>query len=182
MSGRLEITLMECGDVRGKRILDIGCGAGWYAIELVKRGAREVVGLDFSEEILELARQNAFRSKVSDKCRFIHGNFMDLKPDGDYDIAIALGVIEYIKDPKDFLFKMLSVAQDKIIVNFAVRWSLFTPLRGLWLYFKDCPVYFVTKKGIRVLFETMNAQLDKIILLGMHPFGDNYVVVARKGA
>jgi ubiquinone/menaquinone biosynthesis C-methylase UbiE len=182
MSGRLKITLRECEDIKGKRILDIGCGAGWYAIELVKRGASEVVGVDFSGEILELAKQNAVKHNVSDKCKFIRGNFMDLKFDNNYDIAIALGVIEYISDPRDFISKMLGVAKDKIIVNFAVRWSLFTPLRKLWLSLKDCPVYFINKREICGLFDDMNSKIDKIILLGIHPFGDNYIVVAKQRA
>ena len=35
---RFELTLARCGDVRGMRILDVGCGSGRYAVELARRG------------------------------------------------------------------------------------------------------------------------------------------------
>lgn len=44
------------GDVAGSRILDVGCGSGLYATELVRRGA-EVVGFDGSVRLVQLARQ-----------------------------------------------------------------------------------------------------------------------------
>ncbi|SDS91352.1 Methyltransferase domain-containing protein [Nocardioides scoriae] len=43
------------GDVAGSRVLDVGCGPGLYAAELVARGA-EVVGCDASPRMVELAR------------------------------------------------------------------------------------------------------------------------------
>ncbi|HKQ60534.1 MAG TPA: methyltransferase domain-containing protein [Candidatus Polarisedimenticolaceae bacterium] len=42
-------------ELRGKTVLDLGCGVGDQAAELVARGAR-VIGLDISEEVLEAAR------------------------------------------------------------------------------------------------------------------------------
>ena len=44
------------GDVRGKRILDAGCGEGRYARYLKHRGAR-VIGIDGSEKLLKYARE-----------------------------------------------------------------------------------------------------------------------------
>lgn len=43
-----------CGDVTGKRVLDVGCGPGLYAEELVARGAR-VEGFDQSSDMVEVA-------------------------------------------------------------------------------------------------------------------------------
>lgn len=43
------------GDVTGKRVLDAGCGAGYYARQLVERGA-DVFASDASEEMVALAR------------------------------------------------------------------------------------------------------------------------------
>src|SRR5207244_1949223 len=46
------------GDVRGKAILDLGCGEGGYARELARRGAR-VTGVDGSERLVEDGREPA---------------------------------------------------------------------------------------------------------------------------
>src|SRR2546421_12240252 len=39
-------------DLRGQTVLDIGCNAGFYAIEMKRRGADRVVGIDTDEEFL----------------------------------------------------------------------------------------------------------------------------------
>jgi SAM-dependent methyltransferase len=46
------------GDVRGRRVLDLGCGPGLYAEALLAAGA-EVVGCDASSRMVELARQRS---------------------------------------------------------------------------------------------------------------------------
>ena len=51
------------GDVRGKTVLDVGCGDGDLAIEPSKRGAR-VSGIDVSESMIEAARARAAGEKV----------------------------------------------------------------------------------------------------------------------
>jgi SAM-dependent methyltransferase len=48
-------TLSLVGDVRGRRVLDAGCGAGAQAVELVRRGAL-VTGVDLSRGLLGIAR------------------------------------------------------------------------------------------------------------------------------
>ncbi len=44
-------------DIQNKRIIDIGCGGGIYTKELALMGAKSVVGLDFSKEILQAAKR-----------------------------------------------------------------------------------------------------------------------------
>ena len=44
-----------CGDVAGKRLLDVGCGSGYFAREMARRGAR-VTGVDISPRMIEHAR------------------------------------------------------------------------------------------------------------------------------
>jgi demethylmenaquinone methyltransferase / 2-methoxy-6-polyprenyl-1,4-benzoquinol methylase len=68
----------------GSRALDVATGTGDLAIELQRRGA-EVVGMDFSERMLELAREKA------PSLRFEQGNALELAyPDGEFD-AVTVG-------------------------------------------------------------------------------------------
>jgi demethylmenaquinone methyltransferase/2-methoxy-6-polyprenyl-1,4-benzoquinol methylase len=65
----------------GARALDVATGTGDLALELRSRGA-EVVGMDFSEQMLELARQKA------PDVRFEQGNALELSyADGEFDAA-----------------------------------------------------------------------------------------------
>lgn len=52
----LEYAFYLLGDIRGKTVLDLGCGTGENMVPLVKRGA-EVIGIDISPDLVELARQ-----------------------------------------------------------------------------------------------------------------------------
>jgi ubiquinone/menaquinone biosynthesis C-methylase UbiE len=45
-----------CGDVNGKRLLDVGCGSGYFAREMAERGA-EVTAIDISSRMIEHARE-----------------------------------------------------------------------------------------------------------------------------
>ncbi|TVL91046.1 class I SAM-dependent methyltransferase [Streptomyces sp. SAJ15] len=49
--------LRLAGDVSGLRVVDLGCGAGHYAVELLERGAARVVGVDGSESMLRAAER-----------------------------------------------------------------------------------------------------------------------------
>jgi SAM-dependent methyltransferase len=48
--------LALCGEVRGMGVLDVGCGAGYFAREVARRGAR-VTGIDISPRMIEHAKQ-----------------------------------------------------------------------------------------------------------------------------
>jgi len=57
------------GDVREKRILEVGCGDGFEAITLALRGAN-VVGVDISPRAIEVARERARLHGVADRAHF----------------------------------------------------------------------------------------------------------------
>jgi SAM-dependent methyltransferase len=52
-------------DVAGKRVLDLGCGAGRLARDLAERGAAEVIGVDLSERMLALARAECSHPRMT---------------------------------------------------------------------------------------------------------------------
>jgi SAM-dependent methyltransferase len=52
-----------CGDVRGLKLLDVGCGSGYFAREMAQRGAR-VSAIDISPRMIELARSIESKSPL----------------------------------------------------------------------------------------------------------------------
>ena len=52
----------EMGNLKGKKVLDIGCGNGYFTAQMAKQGAK-VIGIDTSEEWIERCRQKYVRTK-----------------------------------------------------------------------------------------------------------------------
>jgi SAM-dependent methyltransferase len=93
--GERELGLL--GDVRGKRVLEIGCGGGQNAIALARWGAR-CTGLDPSAEQLAHARRLALEQGVD--VEFLSGAAQDLSPfsGGSFDIALSSYAFDYVDD------------------------------------------------------------------------------------
>ncbi|WP_242265829.1 MULTISPECIES: class I SAM-dependent methyltransferase [unclassified Bacillus cereus group] len=88
-------------EIQNKQIIDIGCGGGIYTKELALMGAKNVVGLDFSKEILQAAKENCNNfSNIS----FIHGDAHNIPyPNETFDIVISRAVIHHLQDIPTFL-------------------------------------------------------------------------------
>jgi len=69
-------TVRMIGNIRGKRVLDLACGEGYNTRILAKSGAR-VIGVDFSEEMIKLARQMEERDRLG--IRYYVSDAADLK-------------------------------------------------------------------------------------------------------
>lgn len=79
-------TLKLLGNVKGKKILDLGCGTGIYAKILRKRGAR-VKGIDVSSKEIEIAREQ------NPGIEFIIGNAEKLPyKNKEFDIVLSTSV------------------------------------------------------------------------------------------
>lgn len=86
--------LQQFGDVRGKRILDYGCGLAEGGIYLAKLGA-QVVGVDVSEKMLASARQLAGHHGVEIETRRVTGPQIPAG-DGEFDLVYGNGVLHHV--------------------------------------------------------------------------------------
>ena len=85
-------------NIRGKKILDAGCGTGVAAVCFKLLGAKEVVGIDISEGSLKTARELAKKNKV--KVKFMKKDLLNLHMEGDFDIVHSFGVLHHTADCK----------------------------------------------------------------------------------
>jgi tRNA (mo5U34)-methyltransferase len=85
-------------DLTGKSVLDIGCNAGFYSIEMKRRGADRVLGIDFDERYLDQAR---FAAEVKGQnIEFRQLSVYDLAELGErFDIVLFMGVLYHLRHP-----------------------------------------------------------------------------------
>lgn len=85
-------------DLTGKSVLDIGCNAGFYAIEMKRRGAARVVGIDFDRSYLEQARFAASVNRVDIEFRNL--SVYDVGRLGErFDLVLFIGVLYHLRHP-----------------------------------------------------------------------------------
>jgi magnesium-protoporphyrin O-methyltransferase len=87
---RMRATLLSWlpEDLRGRRILDAGCGTGALAIEAARRGA-DVVAIDLSPTLVKLARERAPDLTGGGSIHFCHGDML-AEELGDFDHVVAM--------------------------------------------------------------------------------------------
>lgn len=96
--------LKQLGDVRGKTLLDLGCGAGENSVYFARLGAR-CVAADYSPGMVDVALQLAERNGVQIEGRVINAMSIDI-PDNTFDIVYASNLLHHIPDPKVTLREM----------------------------------------------------------------------------
>ena len=85
---RAEILSYLPQDLRGARVLDAGCGTGALAVEAARRGA-EVVAIDLSPTLVDLARERTPKSLEDGRITFLSGDMLDPAL-GRFDYAVAM--------------------------------------------------------------------------------------------
>lgn len=114
-NGRLTDVTVRLADLRGKTVLDVGCGDGAYTVELWDRGRpAELTGLEPVESAVILARRRAGGRPV----RFDCGSAYDLPyPAGRFDLAVIRGVLHHLDRPADAVREALRVAAAVLVIE-----------------------------------------------------------------
>jgi SAM-dependent methyltransferase len=105
-------------EVAGREVVDFGCGEGRDAIEMLKRGARRVVGVDILEGSLDRARESARAAGVADRCEF--SDRLATKA----DVVVSVDGFEHFADPGGVLRAMAGTLKPggRVLLTFGPTW------------------------------------------------------------
>jgi toxoflavin synthase len=81
------------GDVEGKRVLDVACGEGHFTRMLGNAGAAEVVGIDISERMIDLAREQEARQPLGIEYRVEDARAVIGQ--ADFDLVVGAWLLVY---------------------------------------------------------------------------------------
>lgn len=84
--------------LRGKKVIDIGCGGGILAESMARKGA-DVTGIDLSEKALKVADLHSLESEVSVRYKHIAAEDMAAQEPGQYDVVTCMEMLEHVPDP-----------------------------------------------------------------------------------
>lgn len=83
-----------CGEVTNRSVLDIGCGEGYCARELKRRGAGDYLGIDLSAEMIAAATAQEAKDQYGIEYRAC--NITTFQPEKTYDLCIAVFLFNYL--------------------------------------------------------------------------------------
>ncbi|MFO1162083.1 MAG: class I SAM-dependent methyltransferase [Reyranellaceae bacterium] len=82
-------------DLRSKRVVDLGCGFGWFARWAREQGAARVVGIDLSENMIARAREDTRDPLIDYRIADLEG--LEL-PAAAYELAYSSLALHYVED------------------------------------------------------------------------------------
>ena len=166
MYERFVFTIENCEPIKDRTFLDVGCGNGLYSLELARRGAAKVVGLDIAEVMIGLCKQSSEEQNLTDRCTFIQTDLLDYKPESTFDVSFGIGLFDYISDPLPVLKKMRQVSTDKAIMAFPRLWTWRAPVRKVRLARKGCDVFFYSASRINELMKEAGFSRHELTRVG----------------
>ena len=125
-------------EIRGKSILDFGCGIGLQSLALSEGGAGYVLGLDLQEEGLEIARARARERGVAPE-RLEFKTAIPESVQGSFDIVLSKDSFEHFDDPAAILQMMAASlnSDGRIFITFGPPW--FAPYGSHMHFFTKFP-------------------------------------------
>jgi tRNA (mo5U34)-methyltransferase len=106
------------GSLAGKRVLDLGCNAGFWSLHAIEAGADFVLGVDGEQAYLDQANL-VFEAKGIDSAsfRFEQGNIFEQDFDERFDIVLCLGLMEHISKPLELFEVIAGVGADTVVID-----------------------------------------------------------------
>ena len=110
--------------IKGKVVIDFGCGEGADTVEMAVKGAERVIGVDIRDDVLRVANRKAIEAGVQDTCLFATST----SEVADY--VVSLNAFEHFADPGAILRIMSTFLRPKgeVLICFGPTW--YHPLGG----------------------------------------------------
>ena len=149
--------LVDFEGFKGKKLLEIGCGAG---IDLVRfaHGGAKVTGIDLSRIAIDLACKNFEQKGQNGDLQVMNGECMEFT-DNNFDVVYAHGVLQYTADPEKMILEIHRVLKPagKAIIMVYNKYSWLNLMRKVTrvsLEHEDAPV--LKKFSIRELKQLLH--------------------------
>lgn len=109
------------GSLQGRRVLDLGCNAGFWSLQAIDAGAEFVLGVDIRQTHIEQA-DLVFEAKGVDPDRycFEQGDIFAHELAGGFDVVLCLGIMEHVAKPVELFETMERSGAELIVIDTAL--------------------------------------------------------------
>ena len=135
--------LVDFSSFQGKKVLEVGCGAGIDLVRFARVGAN-VTGIDLSKTAIDLARRNIEQNGLTADLFVMNGEAMQFHDDS-FDVVYAHGVLQYTADTKKMIAEIHRVLKPEgeaiLMVYNRNSWlNLMRAVTNVPLEHEDAPV------------------------------------------
>jgi 2-polyprenyl-3-methyl-5-hydroxy-6-metoxy-1,4-benzoquinol methylase len=145
-------------------VIDIGCGPGHYCFSLATTGEREILGIDFSEPMIGLAKEHAKELGLENSLRFEVVDVFGYEPGRKFDYSIMMGFVEYFEHPELVIERAINITNRKVMISFPADGGVLAFQRKL-RYRNRCYLRLYHRKDIEDLMaqlEIMSYSIERI--------------------
>lgn len=121
--------------LKGKYVLDLGCGYGWHSKFSIEQGASQVLGIDLSQKMIEEAKRRNMDSKIVYRiCGIEEYEY----PENTWDVVISNLALHYIENLEQIFQKVYKTLKSNGIFLFNIEHPIFTAgVEQDWIYKED---------------------------------------------
>jgi SAM-dependent methyltransferase len=140
VDGEWPVLKSVLSDLNNKRVLDLGCGYGWHCRYAIENNAKEVIGVDISEKML----QKAITMTNSDNIKYIHKSIEEVEfNEKSFDIIISSLALHYIKTYDELMDKIYKWLDRNGNFIFSIEHPIFTSYGNQdWIYSKENEILY----------------------------------------
>src|SRR5439155_10747126 len=109
--------------VSGRRVLDLGCGVGQLAFHLAEAGAAEVVALDVSEKMLDLARAERAHPRVTYRLQPIEDAEF---PADRFDLVVSSLAFHYVREYRELVRRIAGWLAPQGLLVYSTEHPIYT--------------------------------------------------------
>lgn len=135
-------------NLKGKRIIDLGCGFGWFCRFAVEQGAKSALGIDISKTMISKAKTFPFNSAITYEVADLEKLQL---PKESFDFAYSSLTFHYIKNFKQLIATIYKALTSKSILVFTMEHPIYTAPSSL---------KFITEKGGKRIYPLNNYQIE----------------------
>lgn len=109
------------GTLKGRRVLDLGCNAGWWSLQAIDAGVDFVLGVDIRQMHIDQANL-VFEAKDIDstRYRFEQGDVFTHDFGDPFDVVLCLGLMEHVAKPVELLERIAATGAELLVIDTAL--------------------------------------------------------------